>query len=112
MQYYAPKSQPVSTAPRPEPVLPVEGPPPPRGFAMGFLGSSPVTSMLGYVVIGATVANEVITEQGLPHNAEGWTRLVVGVITGIALRFAKDGNVSNSPHPGAAKPVDAPPVNG
>lgn len=112
MQYYAPKSQPVPSTTVTEPVPPVESPPPPRGLAMSFLGSSPMTSLLGYVVIGATVANEVITEQGLPHNAEGWTRLVVGIITGIALRFAKDGNVSNSPHPGAAKPVDAPPVNG
>lgn len=112
MQYYAPKSQPVSTVPSPTPLPPIEGPPRQKGFTMSFLGPSPVTSILGYVVIGATVANEVITEQGLPGTVEGWTRLVVGIITGVALRYAKDGNVSNSQHPGPAKPVDVPPVNG
>lgn len=109
MQYYAPKNQPV-TKPAVED-LPIN-PSPPRGFAASFLGSSPITSILGSVVIAATVANEVITEQGLPHNAEGWIRLVVGIVTGVALRFAKDSNVSNSPHPGAAKSVDVPPANG
>ncbi len=79
---------------------------------MNFLGPSPITSIFGYVVIVATVVNEVVTEQGLPGTVEGWTRLVVGIITGVALRCAKDGNVSNSQHPGPAKPVDAPPANG
>lgn len=73
---------------------------------MSFLGSSPVTSILGYVVIVVTVVQQALTEEGIPHDVGGWMKLVGGIITGIALRFAKDANVSNSPVPTAeAKPV-------
>lgn len=73
---------------------------------MSFLGSSPVTSIMGYIVILMTVVQEVIVEQGMPHDVAGWLKLVGGIITGVALRFAKDSNVSNAPTPTTvAQPV-------
>ena len=73
---------------------------------MSFLGSSPITSILGYVVVIMTVVQQVVTEQGLPHDVAGWLKLVGGIITGVALRFAKDANVSNAPSPTTvAQPV-------
>lgn len=73
---------------------------------MSFLGSSPVTSILGYVVIVLTVAQQVWTEQGMPHDVTGWFGLVGGIITGVALRFAKDSNVSHSTVPTAPSKVN------
>lgn len=64
---------------------------------MSFLGSSPVTSILGYVTILITVAQQVVTEQGMPSDTAGWIKLAGGIIMGIGLRFAKDSNVSNAP---------------
>lgn len=73
---------------------------------MSLLGSSPVTSVMGYVVIIMTVIQQVLSEEGMPHDVAGWLRVMGGIITGIALRFTKDANVSNSPVPTSdAKPV-------
>lgn len=69
------------------------------------LGSSPITSILGYVVIVMTVVQQVLGDQGMPHDVAGWLRLVGGIVTGVALRFAKDGNVSNAPVPSSAQKV-------
>lgn len=73
---------------------------------MSLLGSSPVTSSIGYVVIIVTVVQTVITEDGIPHDLVGWLNFGGKIAVGIALRFAKDSNVSNAPVPTAdAKPV-------
>lgn len=72
---------------------------------MSLLGSSPVTSIMGYIVIIMTVTQQVLSDEGLPHDVAGWLRVVGGIITGIALRFAKDAHVSNAPVPSDAKPV-------
>ncbi|MBK8270519.1 MAG: hypothetical protein IPK83_20365 [Planctomycetes bacterium] len=72
---------------------------------MSFLGSSPVTSILGYVTILITVAQQVVTEQGMPSDTAGWIKLVGGIIIGIGLRFSKDANVSNAPVPAEASKV-------
>lgn len=71
------------------------------------LGSSWMTSAVGYCVIVLTVAQQVFTEQGLPHNTEGWFKFVGGIVTGVGIALAKDFNKSNSAHP---QPV-AQPVN-
>ena len=72
---------------------------------MSFLGSSPVTSILGYVTILITVAQQVVTEQGMPSDTAGWVKLAGGIIVGIGLRFSKDSNVSNAPVPAEASQV-------
>ena len=72
---------------------------------MSFLGSSPVTSILGYITILITVAQQVVTEQGMPSDTAGWIKLVGGIILGIGLRFSKDANVSNAPVPAEASKV-------
>lgn len=65
------------------------------------LGSSPVTSILGYIIIALTVLNQVVVEQGIPHDGKGWITLIGGVVTGIAFRMSKDANKTNSPVPTA-----------
>lgn len=72
---------------------------------MSFLGSSPVTSILGYITILITVAQQVVTEQGMPSDTAGWIKLVGGIIIGIGLRFSKDANVSNAPVPAEASKI-------
>lgn len=71
---------------------------------MKIFGSSPVTSILGYIIIVATVTKEVLAG-GLPSDAGGWIQDALQIIMGVALRFAKDSNVSNAPVPAAAQPV-------
>lgn len=73
---------------------------------MSFLGSSPVTSILGYITILMTIGQQVVTEQGMPSDTAGWIKLVGGIIMGIGLRFAKDSNVSNAPVPADAQKVN------
>lgn len=72
---------------------------------MSFLGSSPVTSIMGYLVIVATVVQTVITEEGIPHDVAGWLNFGGKIAVGIALRFSKDSNVSNAPVPVDAQKV-------
>ena len=70
------------------------------------LGSSPLTSIVGYVMIVITVINQVFVEQGIPTTVHGWVVFVGGITTGIGLRLAKDSNVSNALNPSPdAKPV-------
>ncbi|MBS0150470.1 MAG: hypothetical protein JSR31_05970 [Nitrospira sp.] len=73
---------------------------------MSFLGSSPITSIMGYLTIVLTVAQQVFTEQGMPHDTGGWIRLVGGIILGVGLRFSKDANISNAPVPAPAAKVE------
>ncbi len=73
---------------------------------MSLLGSSPITSILGYVVIGATVVQQVFTTGGLPSTAEAWFQSIIQIVVGISLRMTKDQNVSNAPSPTiTAQPV-------
>lgn len=72
---------------------------------MSFLGSSPLTSIMGYVVIVMNVAQQVFVQQGMPHTVAEWITLVGGIITGVGLRVAKDQNVSNAPVPTDATTV-------
>ena len=69
------------------------------------LGSSIWTSIMGYLVIVLTVANQAFVEQGLPHDAAGWIKLVGGIVAGVGLRMAKDANVSNAAEPAEAHKV-------
>ena len=53
-----------------------------------------------------TIGQQVVTEQGMPADTAGWTKLVGGIIMGIGLRLAKDSNVSNAPVPADAQKVN------
>lgn len=72
---------------------------------MSFLGSSPITSIMGYLAIVLTVAQQVFVEQGMPHDTADWLKLAGGIIAGVGLRFAKDSNISNAPVPVDAQKV-------
>ena len=65
----------------------------------GFLGNSWKTSLLGYgqfllvtLWSGYQAANGQLT-------TEGWIQLVGSAVVAVALRVAKDHDVSNAPHP-------------
>ena len=70
-------------------------------------GSSWMTSVVGYVVIVLTVAQQAFVEQGLPGDTAGWIKFAGGIVTGVGIALAKDFSKSNSSHP---QPV-AQPVN-
>lgn len=60
------------------------------------LGTSWVTSVLGYVVIVLTWLNQTFVEQGIPKTGKEWVAFCMGNIGGLIGVFAKDRNVSNS----------------
>jgi hypothetical protein len=66
-----------------------------------------MTTLVGYVVIVLTVAQQVFTEHGMPADTAGWIKFLGGIVTGVGIALAKDFNKSNSAHP---QPV-AQPVN-
>lgn len=68
-------------------------------------GTSWRTSLTLYLVAIIGVAQTVISEEGLPHDALGWLKVVGSILIGVAGRLAKDANVSNAPAPAEAKPV-------
>ena len=63
------------------------------------LGTSWMTSVVGYLVIVLTVANQVYTEQGLPTNVHEWIGFIGGIVTGVGIALSKDFNKTNSPKP-------------
>ena len=63
------------------------------------LGSSWMTTLVGYVVVVLTVAQQVFVEHGMPTNTEGWFKFAGGIVTGVGIALAKDFNKSNSSHP-------------
>ena len=63
------------------------------------LGSSWMTSAVGYLVIVLTVAQQVFTEQGLPTDTAGWIKFAGGIVTGVGIALSKDFNKSNAPKP-------------
>ena len=72
------------------------------------LGSSWMTSAVGYLVIVLTVAQQVFTEQGLPSDAAGWIKFTGGIVTGVGIALAKDFNKTNAPNPEpVAQPVQS-----
>lgn len=73
------------------------------------LGSSWMTTAVGYVVIVLTVAQQVFTEQGLPSDLTGWLKFAGGIVTGVGIALAKDFNKSNSQHPQPVAQVVNPP---
>lgn len=71
-------------------------------------GSSPITGYLGSLIIALSVVDQVLREQGPPHDAHGWLLFLGAISTGLAVRFAKDANKSHAydPQP-VAQPVRA-----
>lgn len=65
----------------------------------GPLGSSWMTTAVGYAVIVLTVAQQVYTEHGLPEDVAGWIKFAGGIVTGVGIALAKDFNRSNAPNP-------------
>lgn len=73
---------------------------------MRILGASWMTTVVGYTVIVLTVAQQIITEQGLPTDTPGWVKFGGGIVTGVGIALAKDFNKSNAPNPEpVAEPV-------
>lgn len=62
-------------------------------------GSSPITGYLGSILMVMDLVKQLFVDRGLPQDTAGWIGFVGAFITGLALRFAKDGNKSNAPHP-------------
>jgi hypothetical protein len=66
-----------------------------------------MTTLVGYVVIVLTVAQQAVVEQGLPSDAAGWIKLIGGIVTGVGIALAKDFNKTNAPKPeSVAKPAN------
>jgi hypothetical protein len=62
--------------------------------------SSPLTTIVGYVILVLTALNQVFVEQGIPKDGKGWITFAVSIATGLGAVFAKDFNVSNAPNAG------------
>lgn len=62
---------------------------------------SPITSVLGVVVILATWLQQAIGDKPVPQTGKEWLTFLVGNATGLVALFAKDFNKSNSPTPTA-----------
>lgn len=59
-------------------------------------GSSPITGYLGSLIMALDVLNQVLVEQGAPHDLQGWIKFIGTFCTGLALRLAKDANKTNA----------------
>lgn len=57
---------------------------------------SPLTSIIGVVVILATWLQQAIGEKPVPQTGKEWLTFLVGNATGLIALFAKDFNKSNS----------------
>jgi hypothetical protein len=71
-------------------------------------GTSPIPTILGYLVGGITAFEELIRSNGTPTDLYGWMQIALAVGFAVLGRSAKQVNVSNSPDPHA--PVVVPPV--
>jgi hypothetical protein len=61
--------------------------------------SSPITTIIGIVVIIATWLQQAIGDQPIPHTGKEWLTFLVGNATGLIALFAKDFNKSNAQNP-------------
>lgn len=69
-----------------------------QAFLYKLFGASWFTSLLGYIIIAAGIAQLIldsIQEHGIPTNPQDWLTLIVG----IAVRASKQANVSNAAAP-------------
>lgn len=66
------------------------------------LGSSPIPSILGYIVGGLTVLDEMIRSNGVPTDTYGWIQLALGVGLAVLGRSAKQANVTHATAPAQA----------
>ncbi len=66
------------------------------------MGTSWITSALGYAVIVLTWLNQAFVEQGIPKTGKEWIAFGMGNVGGLIGVFAKDYNKSNAPLPDAA----------
>jgi hypothetical protein len=57
---------------------------------------SPITSVLGVIVIIATWLQQAIGDNPIPQTGKEWLAFIVGNLTGLVALFAKDFNKSNS----------------
>lgn len=71
---------------------------------------SPRTTILGSASIVLTLIHQAVQEQGIPQTASDWIVLLTGIVTGVALILAKDGNKTHAQQANA-QPHDAPIVN-
>ena len=62
---------------------------------------SPITSVIGIIVILATWLQQAIGDKPVPQTGKEWLTFLVGNATGLIALFAKDFNKSNSPTPTA-----------
>lgn len=62
---------------------------------------SPITSVIGIVVILATWLQQAIGDKPVPQTGKEWLTFLVGNATGLIALFAKDFNKSNAPMPTA-----------
>ena len=70
------------------------------------LGTSWKTTLMGYVVAAVLYVQEAVNAGTvLPHDAHGWTTLVISAAIAIWGKVQKDYNVSNAPAPANASPV-------
>jgi hypothetical protein len=67
---------------------------------IGILGVSWKTSLLGYGQLFLTaVWTGIQASNGTPITDEGWIRLLGSAVIAVALRMAKDHDVTNAPRP-------------
>ena len=68
------------------------------------------TSLVGYIMIASGILAfiaEAVAKSGIPDTIMEWVTFGTLVIGGIVGILAKDGDVSNSPHPASATTVSA-----
>ena len=70
------------------------------------LGSSPTTSIIGYIVMVLGIAYTLYSQGGIPQGTQGWIQFILAVLAGVWGRVQKDAGVSNAPNPlSESKPV-------
>lgn len=66
---------------------------------MSILGSSPLTTIMGYLMAGIITAYQLIQSGGIPQDTQGWLMIAGAGVSAAWGRFQKDHNVSNAPAP-------------
>ncbi len=70
------------------------------------LGSSPIPTILGYVLGALTIADELFKSNGMPQDRSGWFQLLGGILFGVLGRYTKQSNVTNAPKPVEARTTE------